>query len=115
MWNEEDRKWLYEQMKNAGVNTGSYDEFKTSLSNKEDRDWYYQKSRSMGLNVGSANDFASMMVEPQKPVSQPQQKPVSQPKANVKPAAQQPSVNITSTECTHSAAYCQRAYRSTDD
>ena len=96
MWNEEDRKWLYEQMKNAGVNTGSYDEFKTSLSNKEDRDWYYQKSRSMGLNVGSANDFASMMVEPQKPVSQPQQKPVSQPKANVKPAGQQP-VNNPST------------------
>ena len=51
-------------MKNAGVNTGSYNEFKTSLNNKEDRDWYYQKSRSMGLNVGSANDFNAMMVEP---------------------------------------------------
>ena len=64
MWNEDDRKWLYEQMKNAGVDTGSYNEFKTSLNNKEDRDWYYQKSRSMGLNVGSANDFTTMMVEP---------------------------------------------------
>lgn len=68
MWNDDDRKWLYEQMKKNGVNTGSYDDFTKSLDNKEDRDWYYQKSRSLGLNVGSANDFASMMVQPvQKP------------------------------------------------
>lgn len=72
MWNDDDRKWLYEQMKKNGVNTGSYDDFSKSLENKEDRDWYYQKSRSLGLNVGSANDFASMMVQPvQKPAQQP--------------------------------------------
>ncbi len=64
MWNDDDRKWLYEQMKNAGVDTGTYDEFKQSLNNEEDRDWYYKKSRSMGLDVGSAADFAGMMVEP---------------------------------------------------
>lgn len=68
MWNDDDRKWLYEQMRKNGVNTGSYDDFTKSLDNKEDRDWYYQKSRSLGLNVGSADDFASMMVQPvQKP------------------------------------------------
>lgn len=64
MWNDEDRKWLYDQMKNNGVNAGSYDDFAKSLENKEDRDWYYQKSRSLGFNVGSADDFASMMVQP---------------------------------------------------
>ena len=64
MWNDDDRKWLYEQMRKNGVNTGSYDDFSKSLDNKEDRDWYYQKSRSLGLNVGSADDFASMMVQP---------------------------------------------------
>lgn len=72
MWNDDDRKWLYEQMKKNGVNTGSYDDFTKSLDNKEDRDWYYQKSRSLGLNVGSADDFASMMVQPvQKPAPAP--------------------------------------------
>ena len=72
MWNDDDRKWLYEQMKKNGVNTGSYDNFTKSLDNKEDRDWYYQKSRSLGLNVGSADDFASMMVQPvQKPAPAP--------------------------------------------
>lgn len=74
MWNDDDRKWLYEQMKKNGVNTGSYDDFSKSLDNKEDRDWYYQKSRSLGLNVGSADDFASMMVQPvQKPAPAPAQ------------------------------------------
>lgn len=72
MWNDDDRKWLYEQMRKNGVNTGSYDDFSKSLDNKEDRDWYYQKSRSLGLNVGSADDFASMMVQPvQKPAQAP--------------------------------------------
>ena len=72
MWNDDDRKWLYEQMRKNGVNTGSYDDFSKSLDNKEDRDWYYQKSRSLGLNVGSADDFASMMVQPvQKPAPAP--------------------------------------------
>ena len=79
MWNDDDRKWLYEQMRKNGVNTGSYDDFSKSLDNKEDRDWYYQKSRSLGLNVGSADDFASMMVQPvQKPAPAPAQ-PVAKP------------------------------------
>ena len=84
MWNDDDRKWLYEQMKKNGVNTGSYDDFTKSLDNKEDRDWYYQKSRSLGLNVGSADDFASMMVQPvQKPA--PAQPVVKQTTRQVNP------------------------------
>ena len=84
MWNDDDRKWLYEQMKKNGVNTGSYDDFTKSLDNKEDRDWYYQKSRSLGLNVGSADDFASMMVQPvQKPA--PAQPVVKQTTGQVNP------------------------------
>ena len=84
MWNDDDRKWLYEQMRKNGVNTGSYDDFTKSLDNKEDRDWYYQKSRSLGLNVGSADDFASMMVQPvQKPA--PAQPVVKQTTGQVNP------------------------------
>ena len=62
MYNDDDRKWLYEQMQRNGVDTGNYDEFTNSLNNKEDRDWYYQKSIDLGLDVGSADDFAGMMV-----------------------------------------------------
>lgn len=86
MWNDDDRKWLYEQMRKNGVNTGSYDDFTKSLDNKEDRDWYYQKSRSLGLNVGSADDFASMMVHPvQKPAPAPAQPVVKQTTGQVNP------------------------------
>lgn len=86
MWNDDDRKWLYEQMRKNGVNTGSYDDFSKSLDNKEDRDWYYQKSRSLGLNVGSADDFASMMVQPvQKPAPAPAQPVVKQTTGQVNP------------------------------
>ena len=86
MWNDDDRKWLYEQMRKNGVNTGSYDDFTKSLDNKEDRDWYYQKSRSLGLNVGSADDFASMMVQPvQKPAPAPAQPVVKQTTGQINP------------------------------
>lgn len=88
MWNDDDRKWLYEQMRKNGVNTGSYDDFTKSLDNKEDRDWYYQKSRSLGLNVGSADDFASMMV-------QPVQKPASVKTTTTQPTQIQAQVNPT--------------------
>ena len=67
MWNENDRKWLYETMSSNGVDTGSYEEFANSLNNKEDRDWYYNKSLDLGLDVGSAEDFYGMMVQPQQP------------------------------------------------
>ena len=70
MWNEDDRKWLYEQMRKKGVDTGSYDDFVKSLDNAEDRDWYYQKSVSFGFDVGSADDFADMMVEPSQGVTE---------------------------------------------
>ncbi|MBQ9203486.1 MAG: hypothetical protein IJ155_04500 [Prevotella sp.] len=88
MWNDDDRKWLYEQMKAAGVNTGTYDDFTKSLNNKEDRDWYYNKSRSLGLNVGSSDDFAGMMVEPVVQSQQTEQ-PVQRVDTNVvKPVVQ---------------------------
>lgn len=74
MTDNDDRRWLYERMQQAGVNTGNYDEFTASLNNKEDRDWYYQKSLDLGLDVGSADDFAGMMTD-----SQPSSSPVRQP------------------------------------
>ncbi len=62
-FDEQDRKWLYQRMKKAGVNTGTYEEFLRSLLNSEDFDWYYQKSLSLGLNVGSKDEFRKMMVD----------------------------------------------------
>lgn len=85
MYNEEDRKWLYEQMQQSGVDTGSYDEFKTSLNDKADREWYYNKSKELGLDVGTQQDFDQMMVEPVKP--QMQAASVEQPTPSGQPAA----------------------------
>lgn len=65
MFDEQDRKWLYEQMQSAGVNTGDYDNFKADLNDKTVRDWYYDKSQELGLDVGTPDEFVSLMVEPQ--------------------------------------------------
>lgn len=98
MYSEEDRKWLYERMQKAGVNTGSYDDFKTSLSNDEDRKWYYEKSKSLGLDVGSQQDFDGMMLDTPapdkaKPVlnvgNDQAQQPAAQPTQVEQPAAVQ--------------------------
>lgn len=87
MYNEEDRKWLYEQMKQSGVDTGSYDDFKQSLNNQEDREWYYNKSKELKLDVGSQQDFDDMMVEPV--AAQPQQ-PASPAPTPMQPAQSTP-------------------------
>lgn len=92
MWNDDDRKWLYEKMRRNGVDTGSYADFTKSLENKEDRDWYYQKSLSLGLKVGSADDFSSMMVNPSVKAT-----PATGAQPVVKPATGQvnPTVNAS--------------------
>lgn len=87
MYNEEDRKWLYEQMKQSGVDTGSYDDFKQSLNNQEDREWYYNKSKELNLDVGSQQDFDDMMVEP---VAQHPQQPASPAPTPMQPAQSTP-------------------------
>ena len=74
MFDERDRKWLYEQMQQAGVNTGTYDDFKASLNDDTDRAWYYDKSIELGLNVGNSDEFTQMMTEPQaQPTATPEQ------------------------------------------
>lgn len=44
-------------MQAAGVETGSFEYFKYSLSNKEDLNWYYDKCQELGLGVGSYSEF----------------------------------------------------------
>ena len=55
--NFHDRKWLYNKMQAAGIETGSFEYFKYSLSNKEDLSWYYDKCQELGLDVGSYTEF----------------------------------------------------------
>lgn len=64
MYNEQDRKYFYEEFKKNGYQVGSYDDFKKDLNNKEDRDWYYNEAKSMGYDVGSSQDFDNMVLEP---------------------------------------------------
>jgi len=123
MYDEQDRKYFYEEFKRNGYNVGSYDDFKKDLNNKEDRDWYYNEAKSMGYDVGSQQDFDNMVLEPapsasrqpsaatvpsgnqpvangqQQPQTPPtQQKPTAQPQQAVSPVAnkqleQQPTTN----------------------
>lgn len=60
MTNDDDKKWLYNKLKNQGYNIGTYDDFSSSLNNEEDRKWYYDKASSMKLNVGTYDDFNKM-------------------------------------------------------
>lgn len=64
MYDEQDRKYFYEEFKKNGYQVGSYDDFKKDLNNKEDRDWYYNEAKSMGYDVGSSQDFDNMVLEP---------------------------------------------------
>lgn len=66
-FNEEDRQWLYDTMKSKGIDTGSYDDFKSSLDNDEDRQWYYDKGKELGLDLGTKQEFDDMMWERKTP------------------------------------------------
>ena len=79
MFDEQDRKYFYDEFKKNGYVVGSYDDFKHDLGNKEDREWYYNEAKKMGYDVGSSSDFDKMVMEP-----------ASQPKAQQE-AVQQPS------------------------
>lgn len=67
MFDEQDRKYFYNEFKNNGYQVGSYDDFKKDLNNKEDRDWYYNEAKNMGYDVGSQEDFDKMVLEPLNP------------------------------------------------
>ena len=61
MQNTEDRKWLYEQLKDNGYDIGSQEEFESSLdNNEEDAKWYHEQATSLGLEVGNYEDFGSL-------------------------------------------------------
>ena len=64
MFDEQDRKYFYDEFKKNGYDVGSYDDFKKDLGNKEDRDWYYNEAKGMGYDVGSQQDFDKMVLEP---------------------------------------------------
>ena len=93
MYNEEDRKWLYDKMKSSGIDTGNYDDFKNSLNNDEDREWYYNKSIELGLDVGSPKDFDDMMLEKKPAPAKPQEQKGTTPASPAEPTQQRRVVN----------------------
>ncbi len=82
MFDEQDRKYFYDEFKNNGYQVGSYDDFKKDLNNKEDRDWYYNEAKNMGYDVGTQADFDKMVLEadPSSIVSSASASPSSQSK-----------------------------------
>ena len=95
MPNEEDRKWLYEQFKDNGYDTGSYEDFTKSLDNDEDFDWWHKEAVGLGLDVGDINEFGSLFRTPRQAaetsIQQPEAVQPEQPAAPVEtPANIQP-------------------------
>ena len=70
MDNSEDRKWLYDKLKAAGLGI-SYKDFESTLGNEEDLKWYYDRANNIGLQVGSYDDFSTLFSS--KPASVAQQ------------------------------------------
>ena len=71
MPNEEDRKWLYAQFKDNGYDTGSYDDFISSLDNDEDFEWWHNEATSLGLEVGDLDEFGSLFRTPKQSQNAP--------------------------------------------
>ncbi len=101
MFDEQDRKYFYDEFKNNGYQVGSYDDFKKDLNNKEDRDWYYNEAKNMGYDVGTQADFDKMVLEAAPSSPAPSASPSPQntkqeqlvPKTEAK-QAQKPSATI---------------------
>ena len=81
MPNEEDRKWLYAQFKDNGYDTGSYDDFISSLDNDEDFEWWHNEATSLGLEVGDLNEFGELFRTPKQ--SQAAISPATEPEGDV--------------------------------
>ena len=73
MFNEEDRKWLYDQFKDNGYDTGSYEDFTKSLDSDEDFEWWHDEAVGLGLEVGDLNEFNSLFRAPKTPSSNNQE------------------------------------------
>lgn len=59
MDNSEDRKWLYDKLKAAGLGI-SYKDFESTLGNEENLKWYYDRANNIGLQIGSYDDFSTL-------------------------------------------------------
>ena len=70
MQNEDDKKWLYEQFKNNGYDTGSYEDFTKSLDNDEDFDWWHKEALNLGLEVGDIKEFGELFRTPKQASSE---------------------------------------------
>ena len=63
LWNNDIIEAFYFKMREAGVNTGTKNDFKKSLADVDDFVWYYKKSLELGL-VDSWERFIMLMFEP---------------------------------------------------
>jgi hypothetical protein len=94
MFDEQDRKYFYDEFKNNGYEVGSYDDFKKDLNNKEDRDWYYNEAKNMGYDVGTQADFDKMVLDatPSTPAPTKQKQEAATPSAKQETATSQNTV-----------------------
>lgn len=85
MTDNDNRRWLYEQMQKNGYNAGTYEEFDSAMNDKANRDWVYQQFSGLGYNMGSTEEFEKAMMGDAR---QQQATKPSQPPAATTPAQQ---------------------------
>ena len=61
---EDNRKWLYDQMKGKVDIPSTYEEFSSDMDMDDRRDWYYQQSKDAGIDVGPEDEFRTAMATP---------------------------------------------------
>ena len=61
MANNDNIKWMYDQLTSRGANLGSIDDFSHAMADSANRKWAYDYGRNAGLNLGSEDDFAKAM------------------------------------------------------
>ena len=58
MDNNDNVKWMYDQLTSRGANLGSIDDFSRAMADSANRKWAYDYGRNAGLELGSEEDFA---------------------------------------------------------
>ena len=96
MWTDDDRKWLYGQMKDRGYDVGSEETFAEDMDYDEDAEWWYEEAKSQGLDVGrDLNEFIGLMRRKQPDAAAASASSASSGSAGSTPAPSTPSPALT--------------------
>lgn len=59
----ENKKWVYDNLSQKGVDLGSYEQFESAISDKNNRRWVYDQAKRKGLNLGNYEDYERNIID----------------------------------------------------